>query len=407
MGFAIYVLLILLGICLPKSRLIAIMILIFMWVIYGFNTLSGDSIAYEYVYELNLQDHFEPAFTYLMSTCRRIGLPFTGFRIILATVFVMLTYAAIRNFTNAAAFALALFMVFPFPAFVSQLRAGLASAIVMYACKYLLTDVKMNAFKYTVGVIIAIMFHYSSAFYFVFLIVKYSRLNKEIFASKLFWGIMTCAMGLSLIFLYGNSIISIISGFFVDARRLEWFYILKKIEGRPNTVGLITMILVLMGTVFVAILSNKTIKKYKNTWTMIPYARNSEVFLKIGIVLLISIPFLILNSTFHRLVYESLLIFICSATNAVMSRRVLTKSIEEILLNSNRLIDYISEIMRAGTNITSVRGKRTARLGWLSIHMNKFIAVAWIVLFALFENYAYIGTYASMMRLFSNNLIFH
>lgn len=79
----------------PKSKAIFNLILLYMWIFYAFNTYSGDYISYEYVYSLIQSDlawfvHFEPLFSLMMTVCIMLGLPFTGFQIVLATFYMVM-----------------------------------------------------------------------------------------------------------------------------------------------------------------------------------------------------------------------------------------------------------------------------------------------------------------------------
>lgn len=87
-------------------------------------------------------------------------------------MFITLNFIAIiiPKYTNNFNTVAALFMLYPL--FISgiQIRFFIAGTIVLYGFKYLLTDKKIDVFKYMICCIIATTFHSSAIFYFLFII---------------------------------------------------------------------------------------------------------------------------------------------------------------------------------------------------------------------------------------------
>lgn len=180
------------GIIKKKSRTLTYLMLVYMWIFYALNTYSGDYISYKYVYTLieqgKIWGHFEPGFTLLMWVCIKIGLPFLGFKSILATIYILGLFKTIKTYTKNTAFALAIFMIFPFMYFASVLRAGIAGLIIVYAIQFLKRDVKHGDLKYIGYILSATMVHTSSLFFLLFLLIRKG-------AKK---GIMIRVMGVAL-----------------------------------------------------------------------------------------------------------------------------------------------------------------------------------------------------------------
>lgn len=374
MGFAFFIVLIILGFLRPESKIVTLLIATFMWIIYGLNTMSGDYIAYENVYtnfiSEGFQNHFEPLFSLLMSICVKLGISYQGFLMVLATIFICLTYLAIKQYTKYTALALSIYMIFPFVCFVSQLRIGIASAIIIYSIKYLISNEKNSTLKYLIFLLLATLIHYSSLLYIILLLTKIAKNNNKINRRKLYVFTFIGIFIASTVFSFSSIGYDILSLVTDRGRIIAWFSD-PNIEGLPNTVGLVTEIIVLIGTIYVAyIAKNKYIPiiGHKSNSNEIEVANTGY---SIAIVLLITLPFIVRNSTFMRLIYEVILIIICSCTNTIMSIKENQKT-----------------------------------LGRAVFDVNGFIMIMWIVLFALYINYPYRGSENAMIYVFFNNLLF-
>ena len=219
MAICLAMFLILCGIFYRKSKVVEFLLLIFMWCFYALNTYSGDYISYEYVYSLigsgSKWIYFEPGFTLIMVLCKTIGLSFTGFRIVLATVFVLFLQKTIKRYTNNVALVLAIYMIFPFMYFASVLRGGVAGLIIVYSMSYLQTDETKGVVKYIIGVLVATLFHTSSIFFLVFILSR-GEIKKNTI-------IKATSISIILAFLFRNSyLFSFMSIFTSNSKVLQW-----------------------------------------------------------------------------------------------------------------------------------------------------------------------------------------
>lgn len=315
MGIFFYFLLVCFSLIFPSSKLLARVNIVFIWIVYAFNTYTLDGVVYESIYD-NFSSglynsHFEPAFSLIMYLCSKIGLSFQGFRVILASIFTPLIYSFVRRNTRNKAYALGLFMVYPLLFFVSVLRAGIASAIILYSISYLYEDEEENGvIKYFIGVVFSTLFHYSSIFFLLLILAKQ---EKSFLKSYVFF---ICIFIVGLVLNYTNFIYFVISQFTQREKILIWFSLDSNVEGRPNLVGFLTAALVLVGnTCLTWLLKFQYLKYYKPTVRSNPERNNIiELSYNTNILMLVFIPFLLKNTVFIRLVYEILGVTIISCS---------------------------------------------------------------------------------------------
>lgn len=366
MGFLIILFLCVLAYLNPRSKIVSFTILAFMWVLYGFNTYSGDFIAYENVYN-NLWDiglmHYEPGFSMIMAFCRSFGMSFIMFRVALAFIFVYLLYNAIKKYTQYSALALAIYLIFPFPYFISVLRGGVASLIILYSIDFLREEnQRRGAFKFVLGVMIAALFHYTSVFYLVLLFAR-----KEIDAKKI-----GCLLGIEffVIFLWNRLDIQSILAIFIDREKtLDWFAQQNYVNNMLNVKGVLSNFLIVFGNIYFSrIIKENNIKQMdgcesRDLWVS-KFAYNANL------LMLLLAPFLFYRNVVLRFIWELQGINIVTAVNAIK------------LLEENR--------KEKKKRVVSIIG---------------LISVEWVIgLF--FYIIGPVGTENSLLELFRNNL-FH
>ena len=303
--------LILCGLFYKKSKIVELLLLIFMWCFYALNTYSGDYISYEYVYSIigsgSKWIYFEPGFTFIMLLCKTIGLSFTGFRIVLATFFTLFLDKTIRRYTNNVAFVLAIYMIFPFMYFASVLRGGIAGLIIVYSIYYLQTDETKGVVKYIIGVLIAMLFHTSSIFFLVFILSR-GEVKKNIIITATFIS-MVIAILFSNSFLY-----RFMSLFTSNVKVLQWLNGKGNATSSLNLTGKLMQVIVLFSIIFITDWGCRIEKKICANNDI---SKMSSIVHKTNVYLLILVPMMMISDVWIRLVWEVLLLNICFYANVV------------------------------------------------------------------------------------------
>lgn len=155
-----------------KIKVLYVSMIIYMWFVYTFNIGAPDRNTYEWIYKENIQEAFEPFFILLMAIARKNNFDYVGFRMIIATLYLLFLHLTYKNVENYKTLAMSIYLISPFPWQVSGLRFSLACAIIMYAISFLIINTKENKIKFLLFLILATMVHYSSILFIVLVLCK-------------------------------------------------------------------------------------------------------------------------------------------------------------------------------------------------------------------------------------------
>ena len=362
----------------PQSKNIAKAIVLFMILLYGLNTYSGDFLTYQGVYN-NISfyglTHYEFLFSLLMMMCSKIGLTFIQFRMVLGIIYSILCYKNFSRYTKYTALALALSLIFPFTYYVSVLRAGIAAMIMLYSVRFLDAETRNGVVKFIVMMIVCTLFHYSSIFFLILIIDRKGVNRKYLF--YIFLG--TCVVA----YVFNNlETFSMIVGNFTDrAKTLQWFISTTNLN--LNWKGILFQLIIVLANIFINRFGKKQIDRdtrFMNREFLYCSDRNLKFYqwfaglsCNASYLIVVLIPFMFVNDVAMRFLWAVLGITICSCLNAV----------------------YISDLIRI-----NMQGKR---IGIVTIM--QLVLVAYIIFVAIYANLPYMGTDNSATQLFFNNLL--
>ena len=157
---------------LKKSKQLYACIVFFCWIAIAFCMDSNDVANYRYAYDAMIRRGKEPVFDAIQVFFASIGTPFELFKILYGTVITLLLYKGLKQYTEYSAFAAAIFLLGPMLGFSTQMRNSMAGAIIICATILLFKPGKKNTLLFCGCVLLAMMFHTTAVFYFVFLIPK-------------------------------------------------------------------------------------------------------------------------------------------------------------------------------------------------------------------------------------------
>jgi len=357
----------------PKSRILFNLILVYMWLFYAFNTYSGDYKNYEQVYQLVSQGkqltHFEPLYTFFMIICSKLGLSFSGFRVVLATLYIFVLRKVVNKYTSFCSLAVALFMFFPFMWAASVLRAGIAGLFVMWAFQYLSLGNRTDYKKYLFWMIIAVLFHTSSLIFFVFLFTQISYKKNIVYLGFI------ASIAIALLYKYGV-IYSIALKFTNKKKILQW---LNSTESLLNTKGIVVEMMVLILFVFVSKTAVSCFYRQdirgNEGHPLSELLRFSYNVYRCNSLMIVLVPLMILSDVWLRLVWE---IFPLTAFSCI---------------NSCFKVEQVPE------NSGTIRIKTAMSISCL-------VFVVFEVLVFVYSGLPYRGTENDGMRMFFNNSFF-
>lgn len=203
-----------------NSKFLTSLLYIFMWAIYTFcNSGNPDLDVYTWTYANHIYVT-SPGFDLLMNLFASLGIPFyvfKGFCGAFILYFYKLTFRKFFEHENAI---IAMCMICPYIASISQIRNGMMAAYVLYAFSEMLVDEKKRVVPYIIRIVlIAFLIHPVGI---VYLVLVFARKNyKEIGKTKLLFSILLIV--LFELILTKNLLINVVSLFISNEKYLQWF----------------------------------------------------------------------------------------------------------------------------------------------------------------------------------------
>lgn len=206
------------GVYAKKNRIISVMLCVCLFILFVFadnrSGRNGDYSAYSTLYERFLHretfaqvlssdsseyvtDH---GFMFLMQICAAVKLPFSGFRLLIAAVSLLLCSKTISMITENNIIVSLMYCIYPFFYDLIQIRYLLGYSAVVYGCRYLLENKSGGAFRFTVCVIAASLIHSSCLYFLIFLLIylRKAPVLKPLFAVSAVLSILSAFSGFNI-----------------------------------------------------------------------------------------------------------------------------------------------------------------------------------------------------------------
>lgn len=180
MSYVLSILLVTAGFIKQNSKIVAILLFAFLWIMFGWNTDNVDFANYERGYSwaqgsFSLNSEMGYQLIYKLSIL--LGLTYHQFLIILSFTGLLIIYNTIIRYTKNVAFVLALYFIFPFIIDVVQVRGFLIMSIILYSTRFIIEERKLGTLKFVILVLFATSIHYSALFYISFLLIKQKNIS--------------------------------------------------------------------------------------------------------------------------------------------------------------------------------------------------------------------------------------
>lgn len=187
------------------SRIIAFMTILFIVIMFGFNTNSLDNINYIRHYNnissgVYSSNPLEFGFIILMWLGNVLGLNWIGFKTIISLFCFILIYKFIKKYTNNLNLVIFFYLLHNFFMDAEQIRNFIALSIFIYSLKFLLVNNFKNNLIYSLLILIAATVHNSFIFYLPLIFINIKK-TKYLHIILVFSFILT-----SLTILNGNEI---------------------------------------------------------------------------------------------------------------------------------------------------------------------------------------------------------
>lgn len=170
------------------DQLIFILLSVFMWLVFAFNTYNVDMPAYKAVYSY-CENHkvypgLEVGFTYLLHFFNFFHFTYDQFLVVYAGIVMFFIIFTINKYAVNKTVVLILYALYPFLTDIPTVRNYLAEALVLWGIHFLIKEnvERKDLIKYSATIIVASLFHIVALSYliFVFVFLDYNKIKKMV-----------------------------------------------------------------------------------------------------------------------------------------------------------------------------------------------------------------------------------
>lgn len=320
MGLLILLSLLIASFIRPRSGIITILGMLYMWVLFWLPQYPGDLETYEKLYNFGSVMALEPGYGMLVKMCLTLGISFSGFRIVVATIYVLLLYRAVRRMTDYTAVIMVLSCLFPMCVFCSVIRSGLACVLVLNGIALLSSKKVRDMAVFAIWILLAASVHRSALVFLLFAFLRRKVKNYLIII------MMTCSLLFAILLNYTDIIQNLIVAVVGDAG-LSHF---TSTETRANFTGMVAEIVVLLGLViYVKIACIENEKLLEMNAISPEKAEQGELAFNISVVWFLLLPLMVMANPFMRFVYMTFPMMITVFTNTAYSKTGSNSNISE------------------------------------------------------------------------------
>ena len=172
-----------------RGKSVAIISFFTMWVMMGWSSGNADYSLYVRWYDGYSFYNKEILYTFLEFLFHRLNFSYELFLIVMSGTCIALRLLLIFRLSNVPGFIIAMYMLFPFPLDITQIRMFYGTSIVLWGMQYLLKEnkQKQDIAKYLICIILATCIHSACIVYilFLFCLVDFKKMGAIIAAGLL------------------------------------------------------------------------------------------------------------------------------------------------------------------------------------------------------------------------------
>ena len=292
------------------SKVIAMFLLLFMWLLFWGNTMNPDYEAYSSLYS-NIQHgvavfekvNMEIGFILIMRLCTLLGLNYTGFLALTTLCCYLMIHSAVKLYCRNYNYVYLLYFIFPFFIDVIQIRNFIVMSILIYSVRFLVMGGVNGKIRYAILLLLAATIHRVSLVYLPMILIRSGKKNIFIYYLAM------CSILFSILFLLNNKEIPIIGPYIEyyigQSKYLSYF----NVKARWGSV----LFCYLQISSFIMIMLSKRIYyKYNKNLTTTYYCDANRKYINImyyvNLLLTIYMPLFILNVNFTRIIRNIILL---------------------------------------------------------------------------------------------------
>lgn len=200
------------GLIFRRSLILTILLLIWMYILIGFNEGGPDINNYYLMYSESSSPssmfNFGPGQLWVDWNLftKSLNLNFVQSHALIMVPVMLILFTGIRLLTENVNFVLALMMIYPLPDMVIQRRQIIAMAIIVYAIHFLKQKKVMYQMSFIISVIVAYGFHEMSLLFLPLIVIPYLNIS-HIFRTMIILDIIA-SIGISFMLKYASVIFS-------------------------------------------------------------------------------------------------------------------------------------------------------------------------------------------------------
>ncbi len=292
----ISILVVVLGFILQSNKQYTWFMLVWMWILFAFNTLNGDYLAYEMIYkriaanDSRIIKIYEEFFVLLCQMGSKVfHWNYQQFIVFMATFSTILFAVVIKLYCDGVKqnLVISLFMIFLYWMFICQYRTYIALLFVLVGlyCLYRIDDWK-GPVLFVLFVIVGAAFHRMAALFIVLIAAKFINVNRLIIAVPIIMAVVSQIRNPA----FSSFLSRYVAGYKMD----RWLYS----EGSRTWTGIIILIIV---RVLMVGIEYHCYNKRKRININNIYLKSQEYILKITIICLGMLPLEFIKKDYERL----------------------------------------------------------------------------------------------------------
>lgn len=222
----ISIVLVILNMYFKKNKFLYCVLFMWMWIIMAFTSGIADEGLYinRYSHPENWIGSSEIIYSATISIGNKLGMSFGQFKAAISCIQLLLIFSTIWKLAEYPNLVSTLFLIYPFALNVAQMRNTLATAVLIFAIRYLFDDglkvkqrgLTSNDIKYVIAILIATYIHSASLIWLILVLAKKCSLQMSVF--------LTISCNILIFFVLSpNNIVHILNLFGAGNRMAAYF----------------------------------------------------------------------------------------------------------------------------------------------------------------------------------------
>lgn len=200
------------GLIFRRSLIVTILLLIWLYILIGFNEGGPDIKNYYLMYSESSYPssifHFGPGQLWVdwNAFTKSLNMNFVQSHALIMVAVMLILFIGIRRLTENVNFVLALIMIYPLPDMIIQRRQVIAMAIIVYAIHFLKQKKLIYQVLFIINVIVAYGFHEMSLLFLPLIVIPYLKIS-HIFRTMIILDILA-SISITFLLKYASVIFS-------------------------------------------------------------------------------------------------------------------------------------------------------------------------------------------------------